>query len=99
VVNDATAPQGAYSQRSFVAVLLNVLVIEFSLWFAVPYLYLAFYVLPLIAIDLIVALVLKSRGGMLGQIGRGMLIGLLCVPAGLLILLPGFFIAQASGLV
>jgi hypothetical protein len=99
VVNDATAPQSAYSQRSFVAVLLNVLVIEFSLWFTVPYLYLAIYVLPLIAIDLIVALVLKSRGGMLGQIGRGMLIGLLCVPAGLLILLPGFFIAQASGLV
>ncbi|WP_157897532.1 hypothetical protein [Mycolicibacterium rutilum] len=81
------------------AALFNVLVIELAVWATLPYLLLAIYVVPLIVVDLIVAIVLEARKGASGQVGRGMLIGLLCVPAGLIVLVPGFLAAQAAGLV
>ncbi len=88
-----------YGPWSLVAALFNVLVIELAVWATLPYLLLAIYVVPLIVVDLIVAIVLEARKGASGQVGRGMLIGLLCVPAGLIVLVPGFLAAQAAGLV
>ena len=64
-----------------------------------PWLPLLLYVLPLLVVDLAVALVLRSRRGAMGQAGRGMLIGLLAAPLALAVFLPGFWLAQAFNLV
>ena len=50
-------------------------------------------------VDVVVAVILTSRSGTLAQVGRGMLIGLIAAPATLVVFLPGFFLAQALGLV
>jgi len=100
MVNGGPAePQTAiYGRRSFMSALLNVLIVELAIWMTVPYLLLTIYLTPLILLDAVVAVILKTRGGSLGQIGRGMLIGLLCVPAGLVVLLLPFLVADQAGL-
>lgn len=84
---------------SFGAALANIVLIEFSLWLFVPWLLLAVYMLPPLLVNLVVAVLLKRRGGIPGQIGRGMLIGLLSVPAALVLFLPGFMLALGLNLV
>ncbi|MCV7281696.1 hypothetical protein H7J88_18875 [Mycolicibacterium flavescens] len=88
-----------YGPPTLVAALVNILVVELAVWTTVPYVPLAIYVVPLIIVDLIAAVALNSQAGNPRQVGRGMLIGLLCVPAGFLVLLPAFLIVQAAGLV
>lgn len=88
-----------YGPPTFAAALANILIVEFALWTLMPWFLLAVFVVPLLLVDLVVAVVLKSRRGTLGQIGRGMMIGLLAAPAGLALFVPGFMIAQAVGLV
>lgn len=88
-----------YGPVTFLAALANILLVETSVWVVVPWLPLALYVLPLVVINLAVALVLRSRSGTPGQVGRGMLIGLLAVPLALAVFLPGFWLAQAFNVV
>lgn len=90
--------QANYEPVSLVAALGNILLVEMALWVVLPWYLLALYVLPLLLVDLVVAVVLKSRPGIVGQIGRGMLIGLLAVPAALAVFLPLLGLVQALGL-
>lgn len=87
-----------YGPVTFLAALVNILVVEMAVWVFLPWYLLALYVLPLLMVDLLVAMILKSRPGTTGQIGRGMLIGLLSVPAGLAVFLPLLGLVQAVGL-
>lgn len=64
----------------FVAASANVLLGTLAAWVSFPYFLLYIYFLPLIVVDLIVAVVLAKRSGLVAQAGRGMLIGLLSVP-------------------
>lgn len=93
------ATQPRYGRATFVAALVNILAVELAVWVCLPWLVLAVYVLPLLAIDLVVAAVLRSRPGPAGQVGRGMLIGLIAAPAALAVFLPSLWLVQALGLV
>lgn len=89
--------RSSYGPVTLLAALANTLIVEFAIWAVLPWFLLAVYVLPLLVIDLLVAMILKSRPGNLGQVGRGMTIGLLAVPAALVMFLPGFMVVQGLG--
>lgn len=91
--------QPAHGPVAFAAALVNIVIVELAVWVVLPWLALAFYVLPLLVIDLGVALVLKSRRGASAQVGRGMLIGLLAAPISLVLFVPGLWLTQALGIV
>ncbi|MGE2736076.1 hypothetical protein [Mycolicibacterium vaccae] len=95
----APALKPTYGPATYLAALVNVLVIEFTVWVFLPWLVLTIYVLPLILIDLVVAAVLNSRPGTLGQIGRGMLVGLIAAPLALVLFVPGLWLAGEFGLI
>ena len=99
MVNDTGPQRINYGPTTFVAALVNILIVEVALWLTVPWIALAVFVVPLLVVDAVVAAILKSRSGALAQVGRGMLIGLIAAPATLVVFLPGFFLAQALGLV
>lgn len=87
-----------YGPASLAAALGNILLVEMALWVVLPFYLLALYVLPLLLVDLLVGAFLKTRPGTVGQIGRGMLVGLLAVPAGLAVFLPLLWLVQLLGL-
>ena len=89
--------QANYGPVSLVAALGTILLAEMALWVVMPWYLLALYLLPLLLVDLVVAVVLKSRLGKLGQIGSGMLVGLLAVPAALAVFLPLLWLVQVLG--
>ncbi|MGY4712387.1 hypothetical protein ACXDF8_22990 [Mycolicibacterium sp. CBM1] len=64
----------------FAAATVNVLVGTLAAWTSFPYFLLYVYFVPLIVVDLILAVFLARRSGLAAQAGRGMLIGLLSVP-------------------
>lgn len=99
MMNDAAAQTSSprYGPVTFLAALANILIVELAIWIALPWFVFLIYAVPLLAIDLIVAAVLKSRPGLPGQVGRGMLIGLTAAPAALAVFLPGFMLAQGLG--
>lgn len=101
MVNEAAARplSPTYGPVTYLAALGNILVVELAVWVFLPWFLVAIYVLPLLLIDLLVAVVLKSRPGTLGQVGRGMLIGLIAAPAAVGLFLPGLLLAQALGFV
>ena len=100
MVNDPAAQplKPVYGPVTFVSALGNILLVEFCVWVFLPWFVLAVYVVPLLLIDLVVAAALKSRRGALGQVGRGMMIGLIAAPAALAVFLPGFMVVQALGI-
>lgn len=83
----------------FAAALANILVIEFAIWTLLPWVYLAVFVIPLLLLDVGVAVFLRSRVGTIGEIGRGMLIGCIAGPAALAFFIPLYFLAAATGLI
>jgi hypothetical protein len=89
----------SYGPVTFLAALVNILVVETAVWYFLPWFALAVFVLPLLLIDLALAAVLRSRPGVAGQVGRGMLIGLVAAPVALAVFLPGLMLVQAMGLV
>lgn len=91
--------QTAYGPAGFIAALANILVIEVAVWIFLPWFLLAIYVLPFLLVDLALAATLRSRRGTAGQVGRGMMIGLLSAPAALLLFLPGLMLAQSLDMV
>ncbi|MCG7578820.1 hypothetical protein [Mycolicibacterium sp. OfavD-34-C] len=98
-MNDARPQRVSYGPATFVSALVNVLIVEVALWLTVPWIALAVFVVPLLVVDVVVATILKSRSGTLKQVGQGMLIGLIAVPATLVLFLPGLILTQALGLV
>ncbi len=101
MVNGAAAQplKASYGPVTFLAALANILIVEIAVWWFLPWFLQAIYVLPLLVVDVVVAAVLKSRPGTMGQIGRGMLIGLIAAPAAVAIFWPGLMLVQALGLV
>ncbi|MFS0899157.1 hypothetical protein [Mycolicibacterium litorale] len=99
-MNDGVAQRPpTYGPVTFLAALANILVVETAVWYFLPWFALAIVVLPFLLIDLAAAAILRSRPGVVGQIGQGMLIGLIAAPAALIVFLPGLLLAQAAGLV
>lgn len=92
-------PKPVYGPVTFLAALGNILVVELAVWVFLPWFLLVIYVVPLLLVDLLLAWILKSQPGPLGQIGRGMLIGSIAAPAVLALFLPGLLLAQALGFV
>lgn len=100
MVNDAAAQRSCtYGPVTFLAALANILVVETAVWVFLPWFVLAVFVLPLLAVDLAIAAVLRARGGGAGQIGQGMLVGLIAAPTALIVFLPGLLLVQAVGIV
>jgi hypothetical protein len=75
---DQSVPR--YGAIGFAAATMNVLIGTLAAWVSFPYFLLYIYFVPLIVADLVVAVVLVTRPGLVAQAGRGMLIGLLSVP-------------------
>jgi hypothetical protein len=84
-----------YGAIGFAAATLNVLVGTLAAWISFPYFLLYVYFVPLIVADLIVAVVLTKRSGLLAQAGRGMLIGLLSVPLAPVAIWLSFYLATS----
>lgn len=88
-----------YGPVTFISALANILVVQIAVWAFLPWFVLVIFVLPLLLVDLATAVVLRSRPGAAGQVGRGMLVGMIAAPATLAVFLPGLLIAQAMDLV
>ncbi|WP_193044296.1 hypothetical protein [Mycolicibacterium baixiangningiae] len=88
-----------YGPAAFLAALANIVVVEIAVWTVLPWFVLIIFVVPLLLLDLAAAAVLKRRPGAAGQIGHGMLIGLISAPLTVIVFLPGLLLAQAAGLV
>lgn len=88
-----------YGPVTFISAVANIVVVEVAVWTFLPWFVLVIFVLPLLLVDLAIAVVLRARPGVAGQVGRGMLIGTIAAPATLAVLLPGLLIAQAMDLV
>ncbi|MGH3967955.1 MAG: hypothetical protein ACRDTV_07550 [Mycobacterium sp.] len=86
-----------YGAVGFVAATLNVFVGNFTAWIWFPYFLLYLLFVPLIVVDLVAAAILAGRPGKSGQVGRGMLIGLLSVPLSPAVIVTGYFLADATG--
>lgn len=101
MASDMTAgsPTNRYGPAGFVAAVANILVVQFATWIFLPYFLLTLLALPILLVDLAVAEVLASRPGKWGAIGRGMLIGWLAGPLSLLVFIPAYFAADATGLI
>ncbi|VEG45325.1 Uncharacterised protein [Mycolicibacterium flavescens] len=63
-------------------------------WYFIPWLALAVFAVPILLVDLAIGVVLMTRAGVRGQIGRGMLIGLIAAPLTVLLFLPGLLLVQ-----
>jgi hypothetical protein len=92
-----SAAKYRYGPMSFVAALVNILAIEVITWVFLPWMtFLAFFfVLPVLAADLVPSAVLATRPGKLGQVGRGMLIGWISAPVSMAVYSVGVVIARA----
>ena len=100
MVNGAAAQplKADYGPVTFLAALSNILIVEIAVWWFLPWFILAVYVVPVLVIDLVVAVILKFCPGTLGQVGRGMLIGLFSAPVAVALFWPGLMLGQALGL-
>jgi len=92
-------PTQHYGPVSFIAALGNTLLVSLATWYFLPWFALAVFVLPILLVDLVAGAVLATRSGVMGQVGRGMLIGLIAAPLTLLVFLPGLLLVQELGLV
>jgi uncharacterized protein YqgC (DUF456 family) len=86
-----------YGAAGFVSATLNVFVGNFAAWIWFPYFLLYLLFVPLIVVDLVAATILARRPGKSGQVGRGLLIGLLSVPLSPAVIAIGYFVAGAIG--
>jgi hypothetical protein len=78
MATDQSVPR--HGAIGFAAATMSVLIGTLAAWVSFPYFLLYVYFVPLIVADLVVAVVLARRSGLMAQAGRGMLIGLLSVP-------------------
>jgi len=101
MVSESTTRPSAqrYGPITFTAALGNSLLVGLATWYFLPWFALAVFVLPVLLVDLALGVVLATRSGAMGQLGRGMLIGLIAAPLTLLIFLPGLLLVQELGLV
>ena len=100
MIGDAIKSLGRLSlgPAAFGAVLANVFVLQWSMWdlYIGTFRRAEFY-LPFFLVNLVVSVALTVSPGTFGQLGRGMLIAWLSVPASLIIFISGFAIANAIG--
>lgn len=101
MVSESTVtPSGQrFGPITFVAALGNTLLVGLATWYFLPWFALAVFVLPILLVDLALGAVLATRSGTMGQLGRGMLIGLITAPLTLLVFLPGLLLVQELGLI
>lgn len=86
-----------YGAVGFVSATANVFMGNLAAWASFPYFLFYLLFVPLILVDLVAATVLASRSGRLGQVGRGMLIGLLSVPVAPAVIAIGYLLTAAIG--
>jgi hypothetical protein len=91
------ATASTYTRRVFAAALGNILLVEFICWVFLPWFLAAVFAIPVLLVDLAVSALLSRRGGTLGQLGRGMLIGWIAAPLTLAIFLPAYAMAGSLG--
>ena len=88
-----------YGPATFVAAVVNTLVVSFATWYFIPWFALAVIAVPVLLLDLAVGAILRTRPGTTGRVGRGMLIGMIACPLTLLLFVPGLLLVQALNLV
>ncbi len=96
IVNRLRGP--AFGPVVFGAVMTNIAILQWAMWdlYIGTFRRYAFY-LPFFLIDLVLSIVLIVLPNTFGQIGRGMLIAWLSVPASVVLFVSGFAIANAIG--
>ncbi|BBY28070.1 hypothetical protein [Mycolicibacterium sediminis] len=92
VAPDEGSPPTRYGPASVVAVLVTSLVLGVLSWALVPWIYLSIVLIPPVLVVVIAAAFLLAGGRRQQQVGRGMLIGCLTVPATLIVCLPLLFL-------
>ena len=88
-----------YGPAGFAALAVNMLVLEALTWFfLLPAWYmLPVVVLPVVIVNAVVAVGLTKVRGVIGQIGRGMLIACASAPLTAVVFIVGFIVAKAIG--
>lgn len=97
--SSAKLSKNRYGPMSFVAALVNILILNSVLWVLFIWTFWGYeFFLPLLVVDLAASAALNVSASPLGRIGRGMLIGWISVPVSLVIFGAGFAIANVIGL-
>lgn len=92
--------ESRYGRAGFVAAFVNILLLEFlTAVFVLSWYMLPFILLPVLIVNALLAYGLTRGRGPVTQVGRGMLIGCISAPLTVLIVIPAWFIARATGLV
>nr|WP_231987238.1 hypothetical protein [Mycobacterium sp. 852014-50255_SCH5639931] len=87
-----------YGPLTFAVAIVHVFVVDFVTWlFVLPMWPFVFVVLPVTLAYVGISALLARAPGRCGQIGRGMMIGSLSGPVSLVIFIPAFVIAAATG--
>lgn len=100
---ESSSPTGTaknrYGPASWAAALVNIFAMEVITWLFLPWTtFLSFFfVSPVLVVDLVPAIVLATRPGKLGQVGRGMLIGWISAPVSMTLYSVGYVIVRAVG--
>ena len=91
--------QNRYGPISFVAAMVNILVVEFMTWYFLPWVLIVCVILAiLLLIELwVFAVVVYESRGKGAQAARGMMIGWLAGPLTLIIFVPAYLVVQAIG--
>ncbi|MCV7396844.1 hypothetical protein H5P32_19990 [Mycobacterium paraseoulense] len=89
------ASNTSYGPLTFLVAVLHIFVVEFATWLFMPYSIV--FVLPIVLIYMAIAALAMRAPGMIGQIGRGTLIGSLSGPLSLIIFGAAWAIAHAIG--
>lgn len=90
-------PRSRYSPVTFLVATLHIFVVELATWVFMPYSIV--FVLPVVLVYIAISAFLAWAwpSGMVGQLGRGMLIGSLSGPLSLIIFGAAWAVAQAIG--
>lgn len=96
--SDTSASVVRYGPASFVALVVNMLVLEFITWLLMPTWYmLPVIVLPVVIVNALIGYALTKRHGVTNQVGRGMLIACISAPLSVVVFVLAFIVAKAIG--
>ncbi len=96
---DGVSAYEKYGPAGLIAAMVNILFIELVVWLLLPWFYLAVFLVPLLIIDAGASALLARRTGVVGQVGRGLLIGCMAGPAAVVFFVPLYMAVDAAGLI
>ena len=97
-ISAAVPSVARYGPAGFVALVGNMLVLEFVTWFFMPAWYLVpVIVLPIVIVNPLIGYALTKRHGLTGQVGRGLMLASASAPLTIVLFVVALVVANAVG--